>query len=97
MKLLARQKIKEIARNPENEALYDETYGEMLDDLAKQIDSLESQIGLLAEKQSAVVRVNRTAKTAIDIFSDIIEKDGACLLAYFGSGRRKRSGDYARG
>lgn len=26
MKLLARQKIKEIARNPENEALYDETY-----------------------------------------------------------------------
>lgn len=75
MKLLARQKIKEIARNPENEALYDETYGEMLDDLAKQIDSLESQIGLLAEKQSAVVRVNRTAKTAIDIFNDIIEKD----------------------
>ena len=75
MKLLARQKIKEIARNPENEALYDETYGEILDDLAKQIDSLESQIGLLAEKQSAVVRVNRTAKTAIDIFNDIIEKD----------------------
>ena len=75
MKLLARQKIKEIARNPENEALYDETYGEMLDDLAKQIDSLESQIGLLAEKQSAVVRVNRTAKTALDIFNDIIEKD----------------------
>ncbi len=75
IKLLARQKIKEIARNPENEALYDETYGEMIDDLAKQIDSLESQIGIVAEKQSAVVRVNRTAKTAIDIFNDIIEKD----------------------
>lgn len=75
MKLLTRQKIKEIARNPENEALYDETYGEMLDDLAKQIDSLESQIQLIAEKQSATVRINRTAKTAIDIFNDIIEKD----------------------
>ena len=75
MKLLARQKIKEIARNPENEALYDETYGEMLDDLAKQIDSLESQIQLIAEKQSAAVRINRTAKTAIDIFNDIIDKD----------------------
>lgn len=75
MKLLARQKIKEIARNPENEALYDETYGEMLDELAKQIDSLESQIQLIAEKQSATVRINRTAKTAFDIFNDIIEKD----------------------
>lgn len=75
MKLLTRQKIKEIARNPENEALYDETYGEMLDELAKQIDSLESQIQLIAEKQSATVRINRTAKTAFDIFNDIIEKD----------------------
>lgn len=75
MKLLTRQKIKEIARNPENEALYDETYGEMLDDLAKQIDSLESQVQLIAEKQSATVRINRTAKTAIDIFNDIIDKD----------------------
>ncbi len=75
MKLLARQKIKEIARNPENEALYDETYGEMLDELAKKIDSLESQIELIATKQSAVVKVNRTAKTAIDIFNDILEKE----------------------
>ncbi len=74
MKLLARQKIKEIARKPENEALYDETYGEMLDELARKIDSLESQIELIASKQSAVVKVNRTAKTAIDIFNDILEK-----------------------
>ncbi len=75
MKLLARQKIKEIARNPENEALYDETYSEMLDELARQIDSLESQIQLIAEKQSATVRINRTAKTAFEIFNDIIEND----------------------
>ncbi len=75
MKLLMRQKVKEIARNPENEALYEETYGEMLDELANQVDSLESQIELTVTKQSAVVRVNRTAKTAIDIFNDIIEKD----------------------
>ncbi len=75
MKLLMRQKVREIARNPENEALYEETYGEMLDELANQVDSLESQIDLTVTKQSAVVRVNRTAKTAIDIFNDIIEKD----------------------
>lgn len=75
MKLLMRQKVKEIARNPENEALYEETYGEMLDELANQVDSLESQIELTVTKQNAVVRVNRTAKTAIDIFNDIIEKD----------------------
>jgi len=75
MKLLVRQKVKEIARSPENESLYEETYGEMLDELAKRVDLLESQIQLIAEKQSATVRLNRTAKTAIDIFGDIIEKD----------------------
>lgn len=75
MKLLARQKVKEIARNPDNEALFEETYGEMLDDLANQIDSLENQIQSMTEKQSAVLRVNRTARTAIGIFSDIIAKD----------------------
>ena len=75
MKHLIHQKVREIARNPENEALYEETYGEMLDELANNIDSLESQIEIIATKQSAVVRINRTAKTAIDIFNDIIEKD----------------------
>ena len=75
MKLLARQKVKEIARNPDNETLFEETYGEMLDDLANQIDSLENQIQSMTEKQSAVLRVNRTARTAIEIFSDIIAKD----------------------
>ena len=75
MKLLMRQKVREISRNPENEALYEETYGEMLDELANQVDSLENQIAAISEKHSAVVRVNRTAKTAIDIFNDIIEKD----------------------
>ena len=75
MKLLVRQKVKEIARSPENESLYEETYGEMLDELAKRVDLLESQIQLIAEKQSATVRLNRTAKTAIDIFDDVIEKD----------------------
>lgn len=75
MKLLMRQKVREISRNPDNEALYEETYGEMLDELANQVDSLENQIKSISEKHSAVVRVNRTAKTAIDIFNDIIDKE----------------------
>lgn len=78
MKLLMRQKVREISRNPDNEALYEETYGEMLDELANQVDSLENQIAAISEKHSAVVRVNRTAKTAIDIFNDILEKDALC-------------------
>ena len=78
MKLLMRQKVREISRNPDNEALYEETYGEMLDELANQVDSLENQIKAISEKHSAVVRVNRTAKTAIDIFNDILEKDVLC-------------------
>ncbi len=74
MKLLARQKVRDIARNPENEELLDETYGEMQDELANRISSLENQIALIADKHGAVLRVNRTAKAAIDIFDDIIAK-----------------------
>ncbi len=75
IKLLLRQKVKEIARNPEKEALYEETYSEMLDDLANQVESMEAQLEVIVTKRNAVVRINRTAKTAIDIFNDIIEKD----------------------
>lgn len=75
IKLLLRQKVKEIARNPDNEALYETTYNEMLDELTDQVTSMEAQLEMIVTKQNAVIKINRTAKTAIDIFNDIIKKD----------------------
>ncbi len=75
MKSLARQKTRELMRNPHKEDILDEMYGEMLDELANRIEGLKNQIELTSNHRNTVIRVNRIAKTALDIFGDIINKD----------------------
>lgn len=75
MKMLARQKARELMRSPEKENVLDEMYDEMQDELADRIDGLHNQIELTANRKNAIIRVNRTAKTAIEIFDDILKKD----------------------
>jgi stage V sporulation protein T len=50
-------------------------YSEMIDECANRIDGLQNQIALIAKRQSTIVHVNRIAKTAMDIFDDILQKD----------------------
>ena len=75
LKATKRQRIRDIMKHPENEASLNELYDEMEADLQKKIDGLNHQIGLLADKRNTIIRVNRTAKTAIDIFYDILDRD----------------------
>ena len=75
LKATKRQRIRDIMKHTENEASLNELYDEMEADLQKKIDGLNHQIGLLADKRNTIIRVNRTAKTAIDIFHDILDKD----------------------
>ena len=75
LKATKRQRIRDIMKHPENEPSLNELYDEMEADLQKKIDGLNHQIGLLADKRNTIIRVNRTAKTAIDIFHDILDKD----------------------
>ena len=75
LKATKRQRIRDIMKHPENEVSLNELYDEMEVDLQKKIDGLNHQIGLLADKRNTIIRVNRTAKTAIDIFHDILDKD----------------------
>ena len=75
LKATKRQRIRDIMKHPENEASLSELYDEMESDLQKKIDGLNHQIGLLSDKRNTIIRVNRTAKTAIDIFHDILDKD----------------------
>ena len=74
MKMLARQQAKEILRNPERETAIDEMYSEMLDELADRIDGLGNQLELTNNRRNTVIRVNRLAKTALDIFDDVLNK-----------------------
>jgi len=75
MKILVRQQAKEIIRNPERETIIEETYQEMLDELADRIDGLENQVVLATDRRNTVIRVNRIAKTALDIFEDVLHKE----------------------
>ena len=61
LKVTKRQRIREIMKHPEN-------------DLQKKIDGLRHQIDLLSDKRNTIIQVNRVAKTAIDVFRDILEK-----------------------
>jgi stage V sporulation protein T len=75
MKILARQQAKEILRNPDRETAIDEMYREMLDELADRIDGLTHQLELTSDRRNTIIRVNRIAKTALDILNEILEKE----------------------
>lgn len=75
LKATKRQKIRDITKKPEQEELLEETYAELEDDLEKRITGLENQIKLTTDKRNTMIQVNRAAKTAIDIFDDILTKD----------------------
>ena len=62
-------------KKPEQEASIEALYDEMEADLQKKIDGIHHQIDLLSDKRNTIIQVNRVAKTAIDVFRDILEKD----------------------
>ena len=75
LKAAKRQRIREIIKRPELEAILDETYDEMEEDLAQRIAGLQKQIDMTVDKRNTMIRVNRVAKTALEIFDDILNKE----------------------
>jgi DNA invertase Pin-like site-specific DNA recombinase len=75
MKVTKRQRIRDIMKHPENEAALEATYDELESDLQKKIDGLNHQIDLLSDKRNTIIQVNRVAKTALDVFDDILKKE----------------------
>ena len=74
LKATKRQRVRDIMRHPEREAMLDETYDEMEEDLIRRIESLQAQIDLTADKRNTIIRVNRAAKLTMDVFGDILNK-----------------------
>ncbi|MGB4090927.1 MAG: stage V sporulation T C-terminal domain-containing protein [Ruminococcus flavefaciens] len=75
MKFLSRQHVKDLARHPEQEDMLEEVYQEQVADLMKQIEGFRNQIQLATEKHNAIVSVNRTARTVMEVFDAILNKD----------------------
>ena len=74
LKATKRQRVRDMMKHPEQEQLLEETYDEMESDLQKKIEGIRHQIEMLSDKRNTILRVNRAAKTAIDVFRDILEK-----------------------
>jgi stage V sporulation protein T len=74
LKITMRQRIRDILKHPEQEALLEQTYDELEGELQKKIQGLNHQIDMLSDKRNTILRVNRVAKTALDVFQDILDK-----------------------
>lgn len=74
LKATKRQRVRDIMRHPENEAVLEETYDELEADLMRRIEGLQSQLEHVTDKRNTIIRANRAAKTAMEVFDDIINK-----------------------
>lgn len=74
MKMLTRQQARDVMKHPDRAEIIEETYTEMIDELTLRIEGLKNQMQLAVDKHNTVVRVNRTARTVLEIFDDIINK-----------------------
>ena len=75
MKQYMKLKARETIDSPERAEIISKTYDEMIEETAKNIVGLESQLKLVANKRNTIIQANRTAKKVIDIFDKIYEKE----------------------
>ena len=74
MKMLTKQRAKDIMKHPEREEIIEETYGEMIDDLTLRIEGLKNQRAAALEKHNSISQISRTAKTVLEVFDNILSK-----------------------
>ena len=74
LKATKRQRIRDVMKHPEQEATLEETYDELESDLVRRMEGVQHQIDLTQDKKNTIIRVNRVAKTALEVFDDILNK-----------------------
>lgn len=75
LKFLSRQHVKDIAKHPEREDMLEEVYQEQVEDLMQQIEGFRNQIQLATDKHNAIISMNRTAQTVMEVFDTILNKE----------------------
>ncbi|WP_304634460.1 hypothetical protein [uncultured Oscillibacter sp.] len=58
----------------DREKVLEETYDELENDLRRRIEGIQNQIALTVDKRNTIIQVNRAAKTAMEVFDDILVK-----------------------
>ncbi len=74
LKATKRQRIRDIMKHPDQEETLEETYDELETDLLRRIEGIQKQIAMTVDKRNTIIQVNRTAKTALEVFDDILQK-----------------------
>ena len=75
LKVTKRQRIRDLMKHPDQEGILEQTYDELEDDLQKRIEGIGHQIELLSDNRNTIIRVNRAARTAMEVFRDILDKE----------------------
>ena len=74
LKATKRQRIRDIMKHPDQEEVLDETYDELENDLLRRMEGLQNQIAMTVDKRNTIIQVNRAAKTALEVFDDILTR-----------------------
>ncbi len=74
LKATKRQRIRDIMKHPEQEETLEETYDELEGDLLRRMEGIQNQIAMTVDKCNTIIQVNRAAKTAMEVFDDILAK-----------------------
>ena len=61
-------------KHPDREEVLEETYDELESDLLRRIEGIQNQIAMTVDKRNTIIQVNRAAKTAMEVFDDILVK-----------------------
>lgn len=75
LKVTKRQRIRDLVKHPDQEDILEQTYDELEGDLQRRIEGIGHQIELLSDKRNTILRVNRAARTAMEVFRDILNKE----------------------
>ncbi len=75
LKATKRQRIRDLMKKPDNEAIIEQTYDELEAELEDRIAGLKNQIKLTENKRNTIIQINRIAKTAMEILDEILLKD----------------------
>ena len=75
LKATKRQRVRDVMKHPEQERVLEETYDELESDLLRRISGLQNQIQMTVDKRNTVIRVNRAARTALEVFDDVLNKE----------------------
>lgn len=75
LKSLVTQKARDAAKGLFDDDTLDETYDSLIQEAGAQIKSIQAQITQVNNRRNDIIRLNRSAKVAMDIFAKMLKKE----------------------